>query len=647
MCGIAGFFDERGTDSSFANDMGKYMIGALAHRGPDETNVWFDHKKGIILAHSRLSIIDRSSAGSQPMKSGCGRYTIVFNGEIYNHQKLRESIPTNRVYSKWRGRSDTETLLELIVADGLEVALKKLVGMFAFALWDSKHNKLFLARDRIGEKPVYYGKQGSIIFFGSELKSLRRHPEFKAEVNRDALRLFFRHNYIPAPYSIYKDIYKLPPGHYIELTENAEPKPFWQIAEHSLGGNDYSFQGDHEYLHSLENSLINAVKMQVNADVPVGAFLSGGVDSSLIVALMQEVCDKPVKTFSIGFEERSFNEAAFAREVATYLGTDHYEKYISQKDVIDIIPNLGRVYDEPFADSSQIPSYLVSSMAKEHVTVSLTGDGADELFCGYERYFRTEFLFNTLSYFPGPLLSFAGTGFDVARIQMEKVLDSVCNNSNLNLNNFRNYAHRMDRFSQLLKCLSREELYLTINSHHQKLENLVLRTEASEKLETYSSNIFETLPFLEQMMITDLLGYLPDNILVKTDRATMANSLEARTPFLDHRVVETALALPKHLKYKNGSGKICLKELLSRRIPRRITDRPKMGFGVPIGSWLRGPLRDWAEYHLEYGRISEGGYLDADAVSRMWKEHLSGVNYWQYQLWNIIMFELWRENSKL
>ena len=648
MCGIAGFIDPRGFNAEHAGRVGTAMSGAIAHRGPDDAGIWMDPQRHVLFAHQRLAIIDLSKSGQQPMQSASGRYVLCFNGEIYNHQELRSELDACGKAPRWRGHSDTETILALIDAYGLERALQKFVGMFALALWDSQIKEVFLARDRIGEKPLYYGKNGDIFLFGSELKALRAHPEFAPTIDRDALCLFLRHNYIPQPFSIYQGIHKLPPGHFVKLGANATPTAYWSVNGAVQVAQKNPFEGsDEQALNVLDQVLMQSVKSQMQADVPLGAFLSGGVDSSLIVAMMQAQSSRPVKSFSIGFEDKQFDEAPFAKEVARHLGTDHHELYVSAEQARGVIPNLPKLYDEPFSDSSQIPTFLVSEMARQHVTVSLSGDAGDELFGGYNRYTWGNSIWSKLSAVPKP-----------ARHLAAATITSV---SPANWNRFAapllavapqkfkhaNVGDKLHKLAGVMGAASPEGVYQTLISHWDSPADIVKNGQEAATILTSPGDVASQLPFVERMMYYDMLSYLPDDILVKVDRAAMGVSLETRVPFLDHRVVELAWRLPIGLKIRGGVGKWCLRELLYRRVPKHLIERPKTGFAVPVGNWLRGPLREWAEHLLDTRRLTSSGYFNAQQIETKWREHLSGDRNWHYYLWDILMFEAWRDEAGL
>jgi len=573
------------------------------------------------------------------MHSQSGRYVIVFNGEIYNHTDLREKLKGK----SFKGHSDTETLLACIEEWGVEVALKEVVGMFAIALWDRKEKTLSLARDRIGEKPLYYGWQGeggnASFLFGSELKALRAHPSFQSEINRDAITLLLRHNCVPAPYSIYNDISKLMPGTILSVSlEKRDPKIFtyWSAEDVAKNGVDTLYSGDtSDVINELEVVLRQSVKRQMVADVPLGAFLSGGIDSSLVVALMQQQSSQPVKTFTIGFSESGYNEAEYAKAVAKHLHTDHTELYVSPQETIDVIPKLPQLYDEPFSDSSQIPTFLVSQLAREHVTVSLSGDAGDELFCGYNRYLLTDQLWNKLSLLPVSL-----------RRGLANVVTTISPAVWSKIFGFLSYGavgDKMYKAAGVLGSSSVDELYLGLISHWNSPESIVLNSKEPKTRLTGNISDLSKLNQVQKMMLLDLLTYLPDDILTKVDRAAMGVSLETRVPFLDHNVVEFAWRMPMNFKIRDGKSKWALRQILYKYVPKELIERPKMGFGVPIDSWLRGPLKDWADGLLYRTRLQNEGFFDPDPIRKKWSEHLSGRRNWQHQLWDVLMFQAWLE----
>ena len=646
MCGIAGFIDFRRFDLAEHTATAAKMGAAIAHRGPDSSDVWTDESSKVCFIHRRLAIIDLSEAGHQPMSSASGRYVLVFNGEIYNHTQLRAELDKCELAPAWRGHSDTETLLASIDAYGLESTLKKLVGMFSLALYDQKTQQVYLARDRMGEKPLYYGQQGPLFFFASELKAIKAHPEFVATVDRSSLCSYLRHNYIPAPHSIYQGIRKLPPGCFVRLGEGEVPKSYWSFDDAVTSGMANRFEGDDEaVLDQLDVLLKFAVGQQMQSDVPLGAFLSGGVDSSLIVALMQEQLVNKVRTFSIGFEEKQFDEAPFARAVAGHIGTDHTELYVTGNQALDVIPSLPYLYDEPFSDSSQIPTYLVSKMAKEHVTVSLSGDAGDELFGGYNRYNWGQSIWNKLKPVPQPLR--AALGSLVTTIPpkaMNAVLHPILS---VLPQKFRqgNMGDKIHKAASVLGVSNPMELYLQLISHWTSPSDMVIGGVEPNTVLRHVATPPSNLNFEQAMMWLDSFTYLPDDILVKVDRAAMGVSLETRVPFLDHRVVEAAWRLPTEMRIRNGEGKWALRQLLYKRVPRTLIERPKTGFGIPLDGWLRGPLRDWAEGLLDETRLKNAGYFKVSPIRKKWQEHLSGRCNWHYHLWDILMFEAWREAS--
>lgn len=639
MCGFSGFV-RLGSSLSELSDIIRKMTLQIAHRGPDGFGSWVDAEHGIALGHRRLAVLDLSPAGHQPMVSPCSRYVLIFNGEIYNHLDLRLELESEVGTFDWRGHSDTETLLAAIEQWGFKVTLQKAIGMFAMALWDRQTKQLQLTRDRFGEKPLYYGWQNDCFLFGSQLNALRAHPAFAPEINRDAIVLLLRHNYIPAPYSIYQQIHKLLPGTILTLRADLQlhTESYWSVrdAMAQAAAKLDTAPADHQ-IAALEQTLKQAVAGQMLADVPLGAFLSGGVDSSLIVALMQAQSVKPVKTFSIGFDDPRFNEAEFAKSVAKHLGTEHTELYVTAEDALAVVPRLAEIYDEPFSDSSQIPTFLVSQIARQHVTVSLSGDAGDELFCGYNRYLLTARMWHKLNRVPVFLRKILAAVMTAIPVKgwnaLGKVLPARAKLSNL--------GDKLHKAAAVLACRDVEQLYLGLVSHLQYPEKVVL---GSEEPPTVLTDVHRKAKFNDpilQMMAQDTLSYLPDDILVKVDRAAMAVSLETRIPFLDHRVFEHAWRLPKALKLHNGKSKWCLRQILYKYVPRDLIERPKMGFAVPLDAWLRGPLRHWAEDLLAEQRLVREGFFDVNTVHTMWQEHQSGKRNWQYQLWDILMFQAW------
>lgn len=674
MCGIAGCICGVSGLAEVVNSMAS-MIG---HRGPDDGDVWVDEETGVALSHRRLSILDLSAAGHQPMISHCGRYVIVFNGEIYNHLELRSELekvvlasesfsayaegevntqPQNLQKKKregWRGHSDTETLLAAIAAWGVEATLRRCVGMFALALWDRKTRTLTLARDRMGEKPLYYGWQDDTFLFGSELKALKAHPAFRAEIDRNPLALFFRHSYIPAPYSIYKGICKLPSGTYLQIpvrnrqaeTQNV-PKPYWDlktIAEHGMMCPIAITEC--EAVDELERLISQSILGQMHADVPVGALLSGGIDSSAVVALMQTQSSQPVHTYTIGFYEDEYNEADHARAVAEHLGTDHTELYVTAEEAMRVISRLPTLYDEPFADPSQIPTFLISNLAHRHVKVCLSGDGGDELFGGYNRYFWARLIYQKVGWLPHLVRLMASHALtEVPLAIADPILKAVRFLQHGGWTST-GLAYKLQDFASMLDFESPESLFLDIVSHWKNPGEIVKWSTEPKTILTDPSRWIIRPEFEHSMMYLDQMSYLPDDILVKVDRAAMGVSLETRVPLLDYRIVEFAWRLPLSTKIRDGQSKWILRQVLYRHVPKEIVERPKMGFGVPIGDWLRGPLREWADALLDGRRIEEEGFLKPDLICEKWMAHLNGKQDWSYYLWDALMFQTWLEAQR-
>lgn len=621
------------------------MIAAIKHRGPDNAATWSDDEAGIHLGHARLSIIDLSPSGHQPMTSHSGRYVIVYNGETYNHLELRDELENCANINEWRGHSDTETLLAGFDHWGIDATIAKAVGMFAYAVWDRKNRVLNLGRDRLGEKPLYYGWQNGIFLFGSELSALRAHPLFHPQINRDSITLLMRHNCIPAPYSIYKGIYKLPPGSLLTIDPDKpdnQPESFWRVDAAVARGLDNPYSGTpQEAVLALESLLKDAVKKQMLSDVPLGAFLSGGVDSSTIAALMQAHSSNPVRTFSMGFDVADFNEAEHAKAVAQHLGTEHTELYVSARTAREVIPQLPTMYSEPFSDSSQIPTYLVSKMAREHVTVSLSGDGGDELFSGYNRYVLSGQTWDKLSRLPiGARKALAGFLTSVSPTTWNRFLGPVQGLISSGLAQ-RNIGEKLHKAAGVLPQETISDVYRHLVSHWQDPASLVLGATEPPTVLTKPNQLLQKCNYVEQMMALDMISYLPDDILCKVDRAAMSVSLETRVPMLDHRVVEFAWQLPLDYKLRNGVGKWILREVLYKYVPKTMIERPKMGFGIPIGDWLRGPLKEWAYDLLNDRRLQQEGFFNSELVQKRWQEHQSGKFNWQYHLWDILMFQSW------
>ncbi len=653
MCGIAGILNSRAADlASLVSE----MIEAMRYRGPDDLGTWVEAAAGLGFGHTRLSILDLSPEGHQPMVSASGRYVITFNGEVYNFAEVRRELEERG--ARFRGHSDTEVMLAAIERWGLREAVSRFVGMFAFGLWDRETRQLSLVRDRLGIKPLYFGWAGRTFVFASELKGIRCVKEFDPQLHRGALALFLRLAYVPAPFSIFQHVYKLMPGCILTVTpelarsrEGFSPSPdddqatwkpvrYWSAREVAERGVASPFHGTEaeaeEYLDAL---LRQAIRLRMIADVPLGAFLSGGIDSSVVVALMQAQSSMPVKTFSIGFQETEYNEAGHAKAVAAHLGTDHTELYVAPDEARAVIPMLPVMYDEPFGDSSQIPTFLVSQLAKQHVTVALSGDGGDELFGGYNRYFWSRRLWRRLAPIPQPVRACLGS---LIQAVSPDRWGSLYRGFSVALPSVQRPGEQMHKLAGLLAAKDPDAMYQGMVSLWQQPTEAVSDGVEPQTTLTDRSSWAKLPEFAMRMMYLDLVTYLPDDILTKVDRASMAVSLEARVPLLDHRVVEFAWTLPLSMKIKSeGEGKWLLRRVLDRYVPRELIDRPKMGFGVPLDSWLRGPLREWAESLLDEQRLKQEGYFHPGPIRQRWAEHLSGKRNWQYALWSVLMFQAW------
>lgn len=651
MCGIAGFIDfEHGRGRAELEAVATRMGAAIRHRGPDDGGVWADETNGVALSHRRLSIIDLSPLGHQPMLSACERYVVSFNGEIYNFKDLRGELEARGC--AFRGGSDTEVMLAAFSAWGVEQALARLNGMFAFALWDRRERTLTLARDRAGEKPLYYGWLGRSFVFGSELKALRCHPSFSADVDRDALALYMRHNYIPAPHSIFRKVRKLHAGCFLRLGPHAvvgaapEHLPYWSARQvvdsalrHPLGGDET------EILDQLDMQLRRAVKMRMFADVPLGAFLSGGVDSTTVVALMQAQSTRPVRTFTIGFRESGYNEADSASAAARHLGTDHTELYVTPDEARAVIPSLPTLYDEPFADSSQIPTCLVAQLARRHVTVAMSGDAGDELFAGYNRYFLGRRLLRGMRRVPWSIRRVGSRAIGMlSPDRWELLLDRFGHLLPRTLR-MRSPGEKMYKLASILTTNSSDAMYRLLVSQVDDPSRLVLAAHEPPTA-LAESDLGSIADVTLRMMYLDTITYLPDDILVKVDRATMGVSLEGRVPLLDPNVIDFAWRMPLEMKIRDGLGKWALRQVLYRYVPRELIDRPKMGFGVPIGAWLRSELRAWAEDLLDERAMRQDGYLDPSPVRDAWRSHLDGRRNNQYHLWTVLMFQAWLRSAQ-
>ena len=646
MCGIAGVLGSGGMEPGLV----ERMIGPIAHRGPDDQGSWADPEAGIGLGHRRLSIVDLSPAGHEPMHSASGRLVVTFNGEIYNHRELRRSLDDRGQAPEggWRGHSDIETLLQAIDCWGLEDALAQAVGMFAFALWDRSDRTLRLVRDRFGEKPLYYGWAGPDFVFGSELKALRGHPAFEGQVDRRALRLFAERMYVPAPFSIFRAIFKLPPGCILTVSAGSarresppvegergsglELRRYWSYREVVQAGAADPIADEREALAELDSALSRAIAGQSVADVPVGAFLSGGIDSSTIVALYQRDSAQPVRTFSIGFENSTYDESPFARSVAEHLNTLHHEQIVTARDARDVIPLLPTIYDEPFADSSQIPTFLISRLARTKVTVAITGDGGDELFGGYTRHLRAPALWKRISRVPQSVRSLVGTPLGHLPTQWWAAAGG-------------------ERGAQVKKGLrvsaaarGLDDVYASFIDEWAFERSPVLGEDSAGS--GWDLDAGPGADDATRMMYCDAVSYLPDDILCKVDRASMAVSLETRVPFLDHRVAAVAARIPTELKIRDGTGKHILRRLLFSLAPQQLFDRPKVGFGIPLGDWLKGPLRPWAEDLLADARLREEGWFDTELVARRWHDHVHGRRDSAYAIWAVLMFQAWLSEGR-
>ena len=664
MCGIAGVFDSAGRlQRPELEAIGRRMQASLAHRGPDEQGLWMDASDNLLLAHRRLSIIDLSG-GAQPMRSRCGRFVITYNGELYNYRQLREVL--SREGLSFDGDSDTEVLLGALSAWPIKKALSEFVGMYALAIWDTKTRELTLARDRMGEKPLYYGWIGQTFVFASELKAFRSFPGWQKELNPEAVALFFRYNYVPDPYSIFRGLYKLPAATYLivnqKLAHGAKddfspvgasnerpgiyPRKYWQV---EMRPNNHLLQKRTavDYKNDLRQMLQQTVSDKLIADVPLGALLSGGIDSSLVAALSQEASVGSIDTFSIGFDDRSLDEAQFAKSVAQHLGTQHHEMYVTAEDALSTVPQLPLIYDEPFADSSQIPTILVSRLARRSITVALSGDGGDELFAGYNRYSVGQHLLRLRASLPLVFRrALAGLSRTLSPDTWNRVASRMAPLVGGPIANPM-FGDKMYKASQLLEAESFQEAYLALVTHWPNVDDLLLATSNINSPAFDEHACSENLGPIERMMLLDISNYLPGDILTKVDRASMSASLEVRAPFLDHRVVEWAAACPLEMKLKEGVGKWILRQVLYEYVPRAMVDRPKMGFSVPLAAWLRGPLKDWACELIAVDSLKRQGWLNPDTVQKKWKEHQATEQNWEHQLWGILMFQSWLQKEGL
>lgn len=647
MCGLIGLFSNTPNTADFYSGVIAGMSASMAHRGPDGSGKWVDEQDGVALGHRRLAVVDLSEHGAQPMVSHSGRFVLSYNGEIYNHNEIRAELESHGPHH-FSGTSDTETLLASVEAWGVTETLKRLNGMFAFALWDRREKSLVLARDRLGIKPLFYGVVEGALVFSSELRAFHHYPGFNGHIDRNALDELIRYTAIGAPRTIYQQVRKLEPGGYISVTAAAlvsqelpAVEHYWHLKDVAMRGCQSPLNcGESELVDELDGLLRSSIKAQMLSDVPIGSFLSGGIDSSTVVALMQSESIQPVKTFTIGFREDAYDEARYARQIARHLGTDHHELYLTIDDAQRLVPQLADICDEPFGDSSILPTFLVSKLARETVTVSLSGDGGDELFGGYNRYVaggamwrRTRKVPHALAAVlrssiycasPAVLNSIAGT--------LEKVVPGV--------RLPRAPADKLYKIADILGVKDADAFYDLILSRWSRQKSLVLGLDGAIDLKRISS---DSMGLVNGMMLKDQAGYLPDDILAKVDRASMAVSLESRVPLLDHRLVEFAWRVPLSQKIKQGQGKLPLRKLLDRYIPRELLDRPKVGFGLPIHEWLQGGLRDWAESLLDPVRLRDEDFFDVDQVQSLWREQLSGRYNRQHLIWNILSFQAWNE----
>lgn len=642
MCGFAGVFLNKPVwDSDVFQSTLNKMTKVLNHRGPDSSNIWFDQTKGIGLGHCRLAIRDLSPSGAQPMISSCKRYVIVYNGEIYSHAEIASELAGNGRIVK--GGSDTEVVLEACAQWGVENAVKKFIGMFAFALYDRRDHVLYQVRDRLGIKPLYWGKIDKKLVFGSELKALRQMPGWQARIDRGSVSSFMRHNYIPSPYSIYEDVRKLEPGTILKITGdgNVTEKRYWDLV--SIAAENISNRtnvDENQMLCELDELLSDAVRRRMVSDVSLGTLLSGGIDSSLVTALLTEQCDKQVQTFTIGFNDEDFNEAKYAKLIADHLNTKHTELYAEPEQAVELITKIPIFYDEPFADSSQLPTLLLSELTRSHVTVVLSGDGGDELFAGYNRYTDGLKMWNQATIAPyyirkqlaRLLLSSSASMWD----NVTRYLPSSLRRPQMGM--------KIHKYANAILTSDPDSMYMRMISHWDPPDEIVLGAKEHKGL-LWDPAMKSNFPdFLDRMQLLDTLTYLPDDILTKVDRASMSVSLEARVPLLDHRLVEFSWRLPINMKIRNGQGKWALRQLLYKRVPRHLIERPKMGFGVPFDQWIRGPLRDWAESLLNKDRLDDQGLLKSAPIIDKWERHLNGEN-WGYPLWNVLMLQAWLDNN--
>jgi asparagine synthase (glutamine-hydrolysing) len=648
MCGIAGMFRPGGADEGLLSSIVKRMSDTLTHRGPDSGGSWVHASAGVALAHRRLAVIELSEAGAQPMRSDCGRLTVTFNGEIYNHLDMRAELEAANAAPNWRGHSDTETLLYAIRYWGVKAALRRISGMFALALWDERERTLTLARDRFGEKPLFYGWCGGDLVFASELKALAKHPEWSPSLDRAAMTAFMRYCYVPAPSTIWTGIRKLPSASYVTFATGASPgalpapTPYWSMRETVIAAQTKRVTDEREAIDELQRLLSIAIKRQCLSDVPLGAFLSGGIDSSTIVALMQAQSALPVRTFTIGFSEAEFDEAADARRVATRLGTSHTELYVDPRTAMDVIPRLPRMYDEPFADSSQIPTHLVSALARQHVTVALSGDAGDELFGGYNRHVWGNRLNARFGAMPAALRHLLGALLCAVSPEPAGMIARAARPLLPGSLNVRRAGDQLAKLARIVGSPSLDHMHRELcSTDDDPAHTIVQGEEVSSWSDGEMDRVKVELDPLDRMTLADSLSYLTDDILQKVDRAAMAVALETRVPFLDKDVVEFAARIPPHMKVRDGRGKWLVRQVLYQHVPADLVDRPKTGFSIPIDEWLRGPLKSWASDLLAPGRLQAQNLFNAKRVAARMTEHMSGRRNHGYWLWNVLMAQAW------
>ena len=660
MCGIFGFINSNNKTNFNSINTINNLVNLLSHRGPDFKDTYINKDRSIFLGHTRLSILDLSSNGNQPMISNQGRYVIIYNGEIYNHLDLREELKILNKVTYWKGSSDTETILNCIDIWGIHKTIPKLNGMFSIAIYDIQNENIYLVRDKFGEKPLYYGFVNNSFIFSSELKPIKAFPNFKNQISLDSLSLYFQLNYIPSPKSIYNNIFKLEKGNILsininKLKHNLSNKnynhnifDFYKWWDFTLNSNR-DFPDNYNYLEKLEKALHNSIKRQLISDVPIGSFLSGGIDSSLVTAIMKEYSNNKINTYTVGFEDKSYDESKYASKIAKYLGTNHNEIILQKNEIINSFSKMNEVYDEPFADSSQIPTHLVCKAARQKVTVALSGDAADELFGGYNRYTWTPRIWKKISWIPFPIRKNLGlfvAAIPTSILDMFGTLLNLMLPKNKKIYRFADKLHKMAARIETSKNLDE-----FCNSFAQVWSNPDDIIDMSGHLQNYSHHIqpsdfdLEFNDEISKMMYRDLLSYLPDDILCKVDRAAMSVSLETRVPFLDYRVVELSSRIPIDMKIRHAKGKWIIRELLNKYVPEQMIDRPKSGFAIPIGDWIRGPLKGWAEDLLAPEKIISQGYFHSEPIQKIWREHLSGDFDWTPKLWGILMFQSWLEET--